>query len=95
MDIEALRAIQIARGLQDVHLVELRADGFTLAHTDEERAAAVKGGAQLDECPLHNALLCGSPVIHGVYTAEKRDTDGYSESYRGDAIGWDFTPLHT
>lgn len=86
--IDALKRYQAANGLSNVHLVSIDPDGFAIAHTDEERAA----DAPLYECPLHEALLDqgGPPVKVGVYMATRHEADGYSESYRGDALGWDF-----
>lgn len=96
LDIDSLKNVQHFMEKRDVHLVDFDQHGFTIAHTDEERAEAEGGGAPLDECPLHNALLdsdgYGVPE-NGIYAATRHQPDAVSESYRGGAIGWDFEPV--
>lgn len=80
MPIEALKAVQRAFGLRDTHLVHLGEEGFTLAHTDDERASNVP----LMACPLHLWLSAGSgpPVPEpGLYVVPPAVDQ------------WDFTPL--
>lgn len=96
MEIEDLKRIQRERGLGDVHVVYVGEERAHIAHTDAERAEQEGGGATLDQCAFHLAVgeAFGPPAKPGlVYTVEKHEPDGYSESYRGDSIGWDFTPL--
>lgn len=100
LSIEQLKQVQREQDLLDTHLCSFDADGFTIAHTDEERAEAQGGGNPLDACPLVQAiedrvggLGDGIPEEPGEYTAFPHQADGYSESYRSDYIGWDFTRL--
>lgn len=76
MTIKELVALQAERELGDRHLIELRGDGFTIAHTDEERAS----GMLLTDCPLHQWLLEQSeaPMPHGIYTYDQFDLLGFS-----------------
>jgi hypothetical protein len=94
--VDDLKRVQADRGLTDVHVVELRATGFTIAHTDAERAIAGQDPAKpLEDCAFHRALANagGPPVQPGLYTAERHVADEDSESYRPWSLGWDFTPL--
>lgn len=98
MDIDSLKNVQHFMEKRDVHIVDFDEEGFTIAHTDAERAEAEGGGAPLDECPLHNALLEDdgySVPKPGIYAARptSHTHDPTSESFRSDALGWDFEPL--
>ena len=101
MEIEELKSVQRERKLLDVHLVSLDDKGFTIAHTDGERHEAAYGGPSLEECELHQAILeladglgtAGLPEESGEYMVTRHQPDGYSESYRSGAVGWDFEPL--
>lgn len=88
--IEELKQIQSDRGLE-CHVVFLGDTGFVVAHTDEERAEL----KDLRDCKLHQWLVGRSEAPHppGYYRVERHRADGYSESYRGDAGPWDFSPL--
>lgn len=50
--IEELKRIQAEHNLGHLHLVAMDSSGFTMAHTDAERAS----GEPLDECPYHETL---------------------------------------
>lgn len=65
-DIDALVALQAERSLGYVHLVEIRDDGFVIAHTDYERVSE----ESLEDCPLHLWLVnaAGPPLPLGTYT---------------------------
>lgn len=73
--------------ISDEHYVVFGEEHFTVEHTIRERLEGT-----MHDCPLHAALssLAGPPVPPGRYRATPRATDGYSESYRSGAIGWDF-----
>jgi hypothetical protein len=49
------KELQRQMSLNDVHLVWLSEDGFTIAHTDEERLHL----DNLEDCLLHQALSVG------------------------------------
>lgn len=88
--IETLCALQRERGLTDVHLVDFDDRGFTIAHTDAERAA----GGDLEACELHQWALAldGPPVDAGVVcVAVPHEPDARSEDYGADP--WDLHPL--
>lgn len=76
MTLDELRAIQSERDLLEVHVAELREDGFTLAHPDAERG----GEAPLELCPVHYWLGSAGelPVPEvGVYAIyEEPSNDG-------------------
>ncbi len=92
--IEELRELQSEKGLRHIHLVDFDDDGFTLAHTDAERAAAADGGAPLDQCAIHRWLAeCGDGGERGVHVFRVRKPDAVSESYRGDAGPWELVPI--
>lgn len=95
MTIAELKSIQAARDLKDVHLVWFGENGFTIAHTDRERAIATEDGPPLDECELYQALsaLDGPLEVPGVYVATPHQADPVSESYRSGSVGWDFEPV--
>lgn len=91
-NVEDLRELQRRLDELDTHIVWFGPRTFVLAHTDEERA----NFSSLEECELHRELadLSEAPVEKlGYYRATKHIPDAYSESYRGDAIGWDFDPV--
>jgi hypothetical protein len=46
------KEIQNSLGLRGAHIVWIGKDGFTMAHTDSERAS----GVDLEQCLLHRAL---------------------------------------
>lgn len=77
------------RGLTDVHLVSTDNAGFSVAHTDEERAS----GLPLAECPLHAWLVTHDvpPVESGTYVVTAHEPDQYSEPYR--VTPWEFNPV--
>lgn len=60
-----LVAWQRVHGMEAVHLVNVRADGFDLAHTDAERDS----DRDLTACPVHRWLigLSGPPATPGRY----------------------------
>lgn len=89
LDIDACKKIQREQGLLDTHVVSLDERGFTIAHTDDERAKL----PDLEQCALHKWLRSEGPpeVGPGLYTASTHEPDGYSESYRSDP--WTFEPL--
>lgn len=89
--IKELRVIQADLALGDVHLVHVRRDGFTMAHTDAERAADVF----LGDCLFHHWMsdYGHPPVAPGIYQMVKREHDPTSESFRSDALPYDFTPV--
>lgn len=96
LPVEELKAWQRVRGLGEVHLLSIEAGGFTLAHTDEERAASEAAGPPLMDCPLHQWLtsLGEPPVGPGLYIATRTPHDPVSDSFRGDACEWDFQPMN-
>jgi hypothetical protein len=65
--------------MADVHLVNVREDGFDLAHTDGERRA----GIDLEDCPVHRWLtgLSGPPAASGRYQVLNHEPDQYSEPW--------------
>ena len=89
MSIDALKTIQRDSGLGDSHVVHLGTHGFTIAHTDDERAS----DEPLHECGLHRWLvsLASAPHEEGLYVVERHEPDAYSEPYGADP--WDFYPL--
>ncbi len=91
MEIEELKALQLQRGLQDVHLVHLAADGFTIAHTDDERAS----DTPLTDCDLHRWLhgLSEPPQVDelGVWVAVPTPPDSLQQDYDHDP--WTFELL--
>lgn len=72
------------------HVVTFDDKGFAIQHPLRERL-----DGELFDCRLHQDLrdLAGPPVRPGRYRARRHEPDGYSESYRGDAIGWDFDEI--
>lgn len=68
------------------HVVTIREDSFSVKHPLRERV-----DDDLFDCRLFEELrdFGGPPAEPGVYRATRHAPDGYSESYRGDAIGWD------
>jgi hypothetical protein len=88
LSIDELKAWQCGAGLCDVHVVHLGLNGFTLAHTDTERASS----EPLESCELHEWLtsLGDPPVEPGIYVAIRHEPDAYSEPYGADP--WDFEP---
>lgn len=91
MSIEALKAIQADRELRDVHLLHIAERGFTMAHTDRERAQRDDGGPTLEECDLHVWMseCAGPPEEPGIYVIERHHGDPVSESYRPDGCPFD------
>lgn len=89
MSIDALKAEQARLGLTHVHLVHLAEEGFTIAHTDEERAAA----EPLEDCDLHRWLhgLDGPPADLGIWVAVPHVPDALQEPYGADP--WSFEPV--
>lgn len=83
LSIEALREIQMNRGLGAWHLVSLRGVHFTIAHTDAERAA----GGDLHECELHEWLEDVGPPAQGDFIVKPRDASLL------DGPGWHLEPL--
>jgi hypothetical protein len=82
--IDELRALQDREQLRDRHLVELRADGFTLAHTDQERLTVERGRGRLEDCAIHRWLTgWGGPAAldraPGIYLLRRHVPDTYSE----------------
>lgn len=77
--LDALLAWQRAHDMADVHLVNVREDGFDLAHTDGERAAQI----DLEDCPVHRWLtgLSGPLAASGRYQVIDHITDPDSEPY--------------
>jgi Family of unknown function (DUF6085) len=72
------------------HVVEFSEQGFVVEHPLAERINHTMASCQL---MIDLAALPAMPVDKpGRYLATKHQPDGYSESYRGDAIGWDFDP---
>lgn len=86
MSIEELKAEQARLGLGNVHLVHVGPAGFTIAHTNAERAT----GEPLVDCELHRWLhgLGGPPVEPGVWVAVPHVPDALQEPYGSDP--WDF-----
>ena len=73
--------------LDTEHYVVFDERSFTVEHPPRER---IEGS--MHECQLHLAIreLDGPPVAPGRYRATPHGVDGYSESFRSDAIGWEF-----
>ena len=69
MSIPALVRLQSDRRLEQVHLVHFGLRSFTIAHTDDERAA--RDEHPLEECALHRWLTTfrQPPAKLGVYVA--------------------------
>lgn len=74
------------------HIVVITDTGFSVKHPLRERVED-----DLFSCTLWSDLsgLSGPPAKPGRYRVTKHEPDGYSESYRGDAIPWDFEELTT
>lgn len=74
------------------HIVVVTDTGFNVKHPLRERV-----DDDLFHCTLWSDLagLSGPPAKPGTYRVTKHEPDGYSESYRGDGIGWDFEELST
>jgi hypothetical protein len=93
LTIEELKRVQHHADRMDVHFVSLDEDGFTIAHTDDERAHL----GDLEKCSLHQWLLregppeIGDEAPAGIYIVTAHEPDGYSESYRSDP--WEFEPV--
>ena len=96
MTVPEIVALQKRLGLTD-HVVELDAEGFTMAHTDAEReAVASRSWQSLEDCELHNWLIDYGPpenVEPGLYTAVRRQHDPTSQSFRSGAGPYDFVPI--
>lgn len=73
ISIEDLKAIQAAHGKQDTHMVHVGWRGFTIAHTDDERA----NGDRLEDCAFHLWMesQAGPPVAPGIYLVTEQDGD--------------------
>lgn len=72
--ISELKEVQARWRLQRVHVVWLGPFGFTIAHTDPERAEAERDGPALDQCSLHQWLtqvygVGTSPSVFGIFVA--------------------------
>lgn len=89
VSIDAVKAAQARLGLAHVHLVFLAEHGFTIAHTDEERAV----GAPLEDCKLHRWLhsLAGPPADVGLWVAVPHIPDALQEPYHSPP--WDLEPV--
>ena len=89
VSIDTLKMAQADLDLRHVHLVHLGHEGFTVAHTDEERAS----GKPLETCDLHEWLndQDGPPKRPGLYVATPHEADAYSEAYP--VPRWDFHDL--
>jgi Family of unknown function (DUF6085) len=72
--LDELIAYQKEEGLGDVHLVNLRDEGFDVAHTDGEREAQM----DLEDCPVHRWLMsfAGPPAAPGRYRVAEVDWPG-------------------
>jgi hypothetical protein len=84
LSIDAVKAVQRAEDLCDVHVVYLDCDGFTIAHTDAERAEEQAGGRILEECKLHHHIgRLGRPPAEncGLFVVWERNET------------WEFEPL--
>lgn len=90
--IQEAKDLQARLDLRETHVIWLGEEGFTMAHTDTERATI-----SLEECDLHCWLVeNGLPdevSELGWYTAIPHQADAYSESFRGGACPWDFEPI--
>ena len=91
VSIDTLKLAQRDLELGEVHLVHVGAGGFTIAHTDAERAESTT--TALEQCELHRWLLGQSepPVDTGLYVVVPHEPDAYSEPYGADPF--DFEPL--
>ena len=91
--IERLCGLQDVLGRRDVHLVWVGDEGFTVAHTDDERANLGRAEHELAACELHRWLLSldGPPESVGLYVAVPHEPDAYSEPLG--AAPWDLEPL--
>jgi hypothetical protein len=96
--IDEAKALQSDLGLKDTHVVWLDESGFTMAHTDEERATI-----NLEDCELHLWLDENGPPedFQGAawYVARRREHDPsshdpYSQSFRSPGGPWVFERLH-
>lgn len=86
--IQEAKDLQARLKLRETHVLWLDHEGFTIAHTDIERATI-----PLEFCDLHCWLVeFGRPEVpeDGWYIATLHENDPYSESFRGDACPWDF-----
>lgn len=90
--IEEAKDLQDRLKLRETHVIWLDEEGFTIAHTDIERATI-----PLEFCELHCWLVeNGLPDEidePGWYIAMPHESDAYSESFRGGACPWDFEPI--
>jgi len=73
MTIDEVKDVQARLGYNNWHVVWLGESGFTIAHTDAERAT----GLPLWDCPLHGYLegLDGPPRLPGLYSVAMTDSD--------------------
>lgn len=90
--IQEAKDLQARLELRETHVLWLGEEGFTMAHTDTERATIA-----LEECPLHCWLVeWGLPdeiTELGWYTARRREHDPTSESFRSGSCPWTFEPV--
>lgn len=88
MTLNELKALQDERGLGGIHVVQINAEGFTIAHTDAERDTKAAGGASLWDCPLHKWLveIGGPPGGSGVFVAHP-DVPGCADPWYLEPLG--------
>jgi hypothetical protein len=91
--ISEIVALQQRLNMADTHIVWLDDSGFTLAHTDEERATI-----DLEDCGLHLWLMeHGKPSEcqenDRFWAVREREIDGYSTTFRSDAGPYVFKAL--
>jgi len=72
MTVAEVMEYQREAGLSHTHVVWIGSDGFSIAHTDEERNTS---GFELWDCPIHEWLLSldGPPVFPGLYACKGTD----------------------
>jgi hypothetical protein len=86
-DLDRLIELQERLGLKDTHLVELAPNGFSIAHTDEEREEL----DDLVDCPLHYWLSSGKPEQElGIYIVRNAPKSPLLPDY---ADPWEFEPI--
>lgn len=84
------KADELLQDMETEHIAEFDEHGFTVLHPLRERPE------HLFRCTVFEDLggLSGPPNGRpGRYRVTRHQPNASSESYRGDAIGWDFTPL--
>jgi hypothetical protein len=87
--IELAKELQRTYGLQSHHLVWIGEDGFTIAHTDQERRDLLS----LEECALHLwlSLISGPPTSVGWHVAKHIPYPGFAPEVVFPE--WTFLPL--